>query len=62
MPTKNRAGSGSITVRQVGGSVIIDDGSGGIDVHDIEHDVTIIDDGSGSFNASDVRGNIALDT
>jgi hypothetical protein len=49
-------------VKAVNGSVTIDDGSGSIDVNDIENDFTIVDDGSGSVSVSDVRGNVELDT
>jgi len=55
-------GSGSITVERVGGSVIIDDGSGGITVNDVEKDLIIVDDGSGSLKTADIRGRIEQDT
>ena len=41
---------------------VIDDGSGSIDVDDVERDLNIIDDGSGSVNASNVRGSVKGDT
>ena len=49
-------------MEHVGGSVSIDDGSGGIKVNDVEHDLIIVDDGSGGLDASDVRGRIEQDT
>jgi DUF4097 and DUF4098 domain-containing protein YvlB len=48
-------GSGSIGVD---GGVLIDDGSGPIDIHDVEKDVTIESDGSGSCNISGVKGGL----
>jgi len=40
----------------IAGSVIIKDGSGSIDIHDVEKDVTIESDSSGSINISGIKG------
>lgn len=50
--------SGGIEVRGTG-AVTIDDGSGGLDVRDIDGDV-VIEDGSGGVEISDVRGEVLL--
>jgi hypothetical protein len=36
----------------------IDDGSGSIDITDIEKDVIIEDDGSGSLNLNNIKGSV----
>jgi hypothetical protein len=38
--------------------VTIDDGSGSINVSDVENDLIIVDDGSGGLSFSDVRGEV----
>ncbi len=50
-----------LSQRLVGGTVTIDDGSGGIDVRDVELDLDIVDDGSGSVRIADVRGAVTTD-
>ncbi len=54
-------GSGSITVKDVRGSVVIDDGSGGIKVTDVDADLIIEDDGSGSLNFARINGRVEKD-
>jgi len=49
-------------VEEVGGSVTIDDGSGGIDVSNVEYDLIIIDDGSGGLAVSNIRGTVKNDS
>ena len=44
------------------GSVTIDDGSGSIDVDDVELDLVIVDDGSGGLDVANVRGDVINDS
>jgi hypothetical protein len=43
-------------------NVSIEDGSGSIEVSDVESDLTLTDDGSGSFSFSNVRGDVEQET
>jgi hypothetical protein len=45
-------------VQDVRGSVVIDDGSGSINVTDVDADLIIEDDGSGSLNFARVNGRV----
>lgn len=49
-------GSGSMHIEGVLSNVGVDDGSGGIDVADVEHDLDSIDYGNGSVQLADIRG------
>ena len=42
----------------VRGSVIVDDGSGSINVSDVDADLIIEDDGSGSLNFARISGSV----
>ena len=48
-------------VRDVTGSVTVDDGSGSINVSDVEADLIIENDGSGSLNFSNIGGHVETD-
>jgi len=52
-------GSGSITLRNIGGRLTIEDGSGEIDIQQVAGLVTIRD-GSGSITVSDVDGDVRV--
>ena len=54
-------GSVSVRISNVTGTVTIDDGSGNIDVRDVEQDLEIVDDGSGSVRIAAVRGAVHRD-
>jgi hypothetical protein len=45
-------------VNGVSGTVVVDDGSGSIDIEDVGGDVHIKDDGSGSLSIRDVKGKV----
>ena len=45
-------------MQHVHGSVVIDDGSGDINVSDVEADLIIEDDGSGSLSFARVNGRV----
>lgn len=59
IPVRVKNGSGSISIKGVAG-VDIEDGSGSIELVDIQGDVRI-DDGSGSLSLSGVTGNVWIE-
>jgi hypothetical protein len=44
----------------VTGSIVVDDGSGSINVSDVEGDFRVVDAGSGSVNYRDIAGEIDI--
>lgn len=44
------------------GSVTIDDGSGSLDVSDVEKDLVIVNNGSGGLGFSDIAGRVDAET
>ena len=51
-----------VEIHGVGGSVTADDGSGNIEVEDVEKDLIIENDGSGRLTYNDIRGVVQRDT
>lgn len=56
-----RDGSGEIEVTGAGRVVIVDDGSGEIDLRNVKGDVVIREDGSGAITIHEVGGSVRID-
>ena len=49
-----------MSLKGVRGSVVVDDGSGGIDISDVDADLIIDDAGSGSVNFARINGRVEV--
>ncbi len=53
-------GSGKLLIENVGGDVIVTDGSGNMDVRNVTGSFTVVTDGSGSIYATDIPTVVAV--